>query len=131
MNCLKSLIHVVMSLSDSNEIRTHNLFSQTDLNSWVFVYKLFDCGFESCCCHLLHLLEMISVSGITKGCNGWVRPSPNNKVSLFETVYFFHFFYLLIYLNKEFNVLMTFIPIAMCFLFISYCQLRNLYKHTL
>lgn len=58
-------------------------------------------------------------------------PSTNNKVSLFETVNFFHFFYLLIYLNKEFNVLMTIIPIAMCFLFISYCQLRNLYKPTL
>ena len=49
--------HDIWSLSDSNGIRTHNLFEVNMiwpvwLNGWVFVYELNICGFEFRCCHL-------------------------------------------------------------------------------
>ena len=56
--------HHIWSLSDSNEIRTHNhlvrkrtlnylaKFWPVWLNGWVFIYELSGCGFESRCCHL-------------------------------------------------------------------------------
>ena len=52
---------LIWSLSDSNEIWTHNhLVRERKLNhlaklaltGWVLVYKLNDCRFESRCCHL-------------------------------------------------------------------------------
>ena len=53
------------SLSDCNEIRTHNGWirkralshlgnlAMVWLNDWVFIYKVSGCGFESCCGHLI------------------------------------------------------------------------------
>ena len=50
--------HHIWSLSDSNDIQTHNhiVHKRTVwLNGWVFVYELCVCGFGSRCCHLAAL----------------------------------------------------------------------------
>ena len=46
-----------MIITYSQMHHTHNIWPISItwpvwLNSWVFVYKLSGCGFESCCCHL-------------------------------------------------------------------------------
>ena len=55
----------ILSLGDSNVIRTHNhLVRKRTLKHlaklpWVFVYKLSGCGFESRCCHkTVYLLNL-------------------------------------------------------------------------
>ena len=43
----------IWSLSDTNEVQTHNhLVRKWTLNGWMLGYKLSGCEFESSCCHL-------------------------------------------------------------------------------
>ena len=59
--CSKQALYLKLNgiLTHSNGILTHNhLVRERTLNSWVFVYELNDCGFESHCCHL-NILEVL------------------------------------------------------------------------